>query len=204
MSTLMNPTRVLVVAPAATCSHDNLTVAIIMVDQKGKAPIHALVQITHNDAILDKKKVQLEQSHPALIKLKVTPVDEKKWKEDFVHLVVKVDDMQDLKTIIPLTSRRGHIFIQTDQPIYMPNSDVKSWLFAVTRQLNPIPFPLVVDIVNPDGVVVKRMKKSDWQVERMVVLEPFHIPAITSPLIHSATENCPVSSHHHFATWTAV
>uniref|UniRef100_A0A8C4QK16 Uncharacterized protein n=1 Tax=Eptatretus burgeri TaxID=7764 RepID=A0A8C4QK16_EPTBU len=110
---------------------------------------------------------------------KVTPVDEKKWKEDFVHLVVKVDDMQDLKTIIPLTSRRGHIFIQTDQPIYMPNSDVKSWLFAVTRQLNPIPFPLVVDIVNPDGVVVKRMKKSDWQVERMVVLEPFHIPAIT-------------------------
>uniref|UniRef100_UPI00358FBAE5 complement C3-like n=1 Tax=Myxine glutinosa TaxID=7769 RepID=UPI00358FBAE5 len=174
-------TKLLVAAPAATCSHDDLTVAIIMVDKKKNTDVHVLVLNPHTGATLDEKNVKLEWSNNfmALVKLQVKPDDVEKWKEDFVRLMVKWDGDQHLESDIPLTSRRGLVFVQTDRPIYTPNSDVKIRLFPVTRQLNPIAFPLAVDIINPDGVIVDRIEKTAFQVEKVMELGPFHIPAIT-------------------------
>ena len=55
----------------------------------------------------------------------VIPKEVEKWKEDFVRLIVRWDGGQHMETDIPLTSRRGLVFAQTDQPIYTPNNDGK-------------------------------------------------------------------------------
>uniref|UniRef100_A0A8C4WWA5 Anaphylatoxin-like domain-containing protein n=1 Tax=Eptatretus burgeri TaxID=7764 RepID=A0A8C4WWA5_EPTBU len=174
--------KVLVIAPAATSSYDDLAVAILMVDQKKITEVHVLLVNPHTGATLDEKKVKLQWDNKfiAFTKLQVTPKEVEKWKEDFVRLMVKWDGGQHMEIDIPLTSRRGLVFAQTDQPIYTPNNDVNIRLFPVTRQLNPILSSLVVDIMNPDGVVVDRIEKNAFEVEKVMELRPFHVPAITS------------------------
>ncbi|XP_078091174.1 venom factor-like [Mustelus asterias] len=61
-----------------------------------------------------------------------------------------------LERTILISYRLGHIFIQTDKPIYTPTQTVLYRLLTVNDEMKPIKRTIVVDFVNPHDVIVKR------------------------------------------------
>ncbi|GCB75098.1 hypothetical protein scyTo_0017295 [Scyliorhinus torazame] len=61
-----------------------------------------------------------------------------------------------LERIILISYQMGHIFIQTDKPIYTPSQTVLYRLLTVNNELKPIKRTIIVDFVNPHDVIVKR------------------------------------------------
>ncbi|GCB75322.1 hypothetical protein scyTo_0016409, partial [Scyliorhinus torazame] len=61
-----------------------------------------------------------------------------------------------LERVIRISYQMGHIFIQTDKPIYTPTQTVHYRLLAVNNDLKPMSETIVVDFTNPQGIIVKR------------------------------------------------
>ncbi|NWQ79118.1 CO4 protein, partial [Columbina picui] len=80
-------------------------------------------------------------------------------------------------TRILLSSKKGYIFIQTDKPIYTPNSKVKYRIFILDNAMRPADDTVTVAVLNSKGMVVK---KSDRKI-RSVFSEHFEIPDIAEP-----------------------
>ncbi|NWX84664.1 CO4 protein, partial [Nothoprocta pentlandii] len=78
---------------------------------------------------------------------------------------------------ILLSSKKGYIFIQTDKPIYTPNSKVKFRVFILDNAMRPTSEAIQVAVVNSRGMVTK---KSEWRV-KTVLNEHFVIPDIAEP-----------------------
>ncbi|NXE46864.1 CO4 protein, partial [Casuarius casuarius] len=104
----------------------------------------------------------------------------KKKKLPYVLLVTESRELfkETVQNIrILLSSKKGYIFIQTDKPIYTPNSKVKYRIFILDNAMRPTNEPIQVAVLNSRGVVVK---KSDWKV-KTVLNEHFEIPDIAEP-----------------------
>ncbi|XP_050403081.1 venom factor [Patella vulgata] len=67
----------------------------------------------------------------------------------------------------------GYIFIQTDKPVYTPGQKVNIRIIPLDDDTRPVDWPVQVDIVNPDKVVVSRSKKDGG--------EPFLIETLEIP-----------------------
>ncbi|NXW89173.1 CO4 protein, partial [Alopecoenas beccarii] len=80
-------------------------------------------------------------------------------------------------TRILLSSKKGYIFIQTDKPIYTPNSTVKYRIFILDNAMRPADDTVTVAVLNSKGMVVK---KSDRKI-KTVFSENFEIPDIAEP-----------------------
>ncbi|XP_072347058.1 complement C3-like [Scyliorhinus torazame] len=61
-----------------------------------------------------------------------------------------------LERTILISYQMGHIFIQTDKPIYTPSQTVLYRLLTVNNDLKPIKRTISVDFVNPHDVIVRR------------------------------------------------
>ncbi|GCB65592.1 hypothetical protein scyTo_0004816 [Scyliorhinus torazame] len=61
-----------------------------------------------------------------------------------------------LERTILISYQMGHIFIQTDKPIYTPSQTVLYRLLTVNNELKPIRRTIIVDFVNPHDVIVRR------------------------------------------------
>ncbi|XP_041032858.1 complement C3-like [Carcharodon carcharias] len=61
-----------------------------------------------------------------------------------------------LERIILISYQIGHIFIQTDKPIYTPTQTVFYRLLTVNTELKPTKRTVLVDFVNPHDVIMKR------------------------------------------------
>ncbi|XP_059848367.1 complement C3-like [Hypanus sabinus] len=61
-----------------------------------------------------------------------------------------------LQSVILITRQTGHIFIQTDKPIYTPSQTVLYRLLTVDSDLKPNRAPTIVEFVNPQDIVVER------------------------------------------------
>nr|BAU69618.1 C3A [Sphyrna zygaena]BAU69619.1 C3B [Sphyrna zygaena] len=61
-----------------------------------------------------------------------------------------------LERNVLISYQLGHIFIQTDKPIYTPTQTVLYRLLTVNNEMKPIKRTVLVDFVNPQDVIVKR------------------------------------------------
>uniref|UniRef100_A0A8B9F9X8 Complement C4 gamma chain n=1 Tax=Amazona collaria TaxID=241587 RepID=A0A8B9F9X8_9PSIT len=80
-------------------------------------------------------------------------------------------------TRILLSSKKGYIFIQTDKPIYTPNSKVKYRIFILDNAMRPADDTVTVAVLNSKGMTVK---KSDRKI-KTVFTESIEIPDVAEP-----------------------
>lgn len=76
------------------------------------------------------------------------------------------------------SSRRGHIFVQTDQPIYNPGQRVRYRVFALDQKMRPSTDTLTVTVENSHGL---RVRKKEVFAPTSIFQDDFVIPDISEP-----------------------
>ncbi|XP_051898248.1 complement C3-like [Pristis pectinata] len=91
----------------------------------------------------------------ATVKIPADKLPKESRRGQFVILEAK-SGLFNLQSVILITRQTGHIFIQTDKPIYTPTQTVLYRLLTVDSELKPSRNPTVVEFVNPQDIVVER------------------------------------------------
>ncbi|CAN8174236.1 unnamed protein product [Coccothraustes coccothraustes] len=65
-----------------------------------------------------------------------------------------------LEKVLLVSLQSGHIFIQTDKPIYTPGSTVLCRLFTVGHLMQPVAKTVIVEVKTPDNVIIKQVPVS--------------------------------------------
>ncbi|XP_007459659.1 PREDICTED: complement C4-A [Lipotes vexillifer] len=76
------------------------------------------------------------------------------------------------------SSRRGHLFLQTDQPVYNPGQRVRYRIFALDQKMRPCTDTLTVTVENSRGF---RVRKKEVYVPSSIFQDDFVIPDISEP-----------------------
>lgn len=76
------------------------------------------------------------------------------------------------------SSRRGHLFLQTDQPIYNPGQRVRYRVFALDQKMRPTTDSLTVTVENSHGL---RVRKRQVYAPSSIYQDDFVIPDISEP-----------------------
>ncbi|XP_010006476.1 PREDICTED: complement C3, partial [Chaetura pelagica] len=79
--------------------------------------------------------------------------------KQFVSVTAQVGQVT-LEKVLLLSLQSGHIFVQTDKPIYTPSSTVLCRLFAVNHLMEPAAKTVIVEIKTPDNVIIKQVPVS--------------------------------------------
>ncbi|KAK2518477.1 hypothetical protein Q9966_014277 [Columba livia] len=77
----------------------------------------------------------------------------------FVSVTARVAQVT-LEKVLLVSLQSGHIFVQTDKPIYTPSSTVLCRLFALDHRMEPAPKTVVVEFKTPDNIIVKQVPVS--------------------------------------------
>ncbi|XP_053471313.1 complement C3 [Ictalurus furcatus] len=99
-----------------------------------------------------------ENNYQALVDVKI-PFNDKVFKVDsdeqqYVYLKAKINNTIAMEKIVMVSFQSGYLFIQTDKPIYTPDTTVKSRIFVVNSKIKPVDNFVIVKIVTPEGIVV--------------------------------------------------
>ncbi|CAH6790074.1 complement C4-A [Phodopus roborovskii] len=92
------------------------------------------------------------------------------------NIMSKATDTQGVNLLF--SSRRGHIFVQTDQPIYNPGQRVRYRVFALDHKMRPSTDTLTVTVENSDGL---RVRKKEVFAPTSIFQDDFMIPDISEP-----------------------
>ncbi|XP_066117027.1 complement C4-A [Saccopteryx bilineata] len=76
------------------------------------------------------------------------------------------------------SSRRGHLFLQTDQPVYNPGQRVRYRVFALDQKMRPSTDTLTVTVENSVGL---RVRKKEVFASSSIFQDDFVIPDISEP-----------------------
>uniref|UniRef100_A0A8C3JWX6 Complement C3 n=1 Tax=Calidris pygmaea TaxID=425635 RepID=A0A8C3JWX6_9CHAR len=76
--------------------------------------------------------------------------------KQFVSVTARVAQVT-LEKVLLVSLQSGHIFVQTDKPIYTPGSTVLCRLFAVNHLMEPAPKTVIVEVKTPDDVIIKQV-----------------------------------------------
>ncbi|XP_067416347.1 complement C4-A [Emydura macquarii macquarii] len=76
------------------------------------------------------------------------------------------------------TSRRGHLFIQTDKPVYTPRQKVHFRVFALNHELRPTAESVTITILNSQGLQVRKVQQFS---RNSVITDQLAIPDISEP-----------------------
>uniref|UniRef100_A0A8C5L554 Complement C4-A n=1 Tax=Jaculus jaculus TaxID=51337 RepID=A0A8C5L554_JACJA len=133
---------------------------------------------SENDFILLSLQVPLEDANRCgLFKLLRAPevqlVAQSPWLKSSVSSAV---DIQGVNVLF--TSRRGHLFVQTDQPIYNPGQRVRYRVFALDQKMRPSTDTLTVTVENSHGL---RVRKQEVYTSSSIYQDDFIIPDISEP-----------------------
>ncbi|XP_032939716.1 complement C3 isoform X2 [Catharus ustulatus] len=79
--------------------------------------------------------------------------------KQFVTVTARVADVI-LEKVLLVSLQSGHIFVQTDKPIYTPGATVLCRLFTVDHLMQPIAKTVIVEFKTPDNVIVKQVSVS--------------------------------------------
>ncbi|ERE88804.1 complement C4-like protein [Cricetulus griseus] len=131
-----------------------------------------------NDFVLLNLKVPLENVRDCgLFNLRRAPhvqlVVQSPWLK---NVMSKATDTQGVNLLF--SARRGHIFVQTDQPIYNPGQRVRYRVFALDHKMRPSTDTLTVTVENSDGL---RVRKKEVFVPTSIFQDSFIIPDISEP-----------------------
>ncbi|XP_036891496.1 complement C4-A [Sturnira hondurensis] len=92
------------------------------------------------------------------------------------NTLLKEVDIQGINLLF--SSRRGHIFLQTDQPIYNPGQRVRYRVFALDQRMRPSTDTLTVTVENSHGL---RVRKKQVHAPTSIFHDDFVIPDISEP-----------------------
>ncbi|MXQ99249.1 hypothetical protein E5288_WYG005390 [Bos mutus] len=95
------------------------------------------------------------------------------WLRDSLS---KQTDMQGVNLLF--SSRRGHLFLQTDQPVYNPGQQVRYRVFALDQKMRPATDILTVTVENSQGF---RVRKREVFAPSSIFQDNFLIPDISAP-----------------------
>lgn len=90
--------------------------------------------------------------------------------------LLKDVDIQGINLLF--SSRRGHLFLQTDQPIYNPGQRVRYRVFALDQKMRPSTDTLTVTVENSHGL---RVRKRQVYAPTSIFQDDFVIPDISEP-----------------------
>ncbi|XP_030052950.1 complement C3 isoform X2 [Microcaecilia unicolor] len=82
-----------------------------------------------------------------------------------------------LRKMVLISPQMGYIFIQTDKTIYTSGKRVNYRVFTMDQSLDPITKEVVINIQNPDGVVVMREQKN---IPQGMLSQSLQIPDLAS------------------------
>ncbi|XP_053183414.1 complement C4-B isoform X2 [Scomber japonicus] len=93
------------------------------------------------------------------------------------YLLVAADGLSKRQlTRVLVSKHRGHIFIQTDQPMYNPTETVKYRIFALDQTLRPLDDVLHISVFNAAG---NRVLKSPKRAKGGIFRDTFTIPDVS-------------------------
>ncbi|XP_065520712.1 complement C3 isoform X2 [Lathamus discolor] len=90
------------------------------------------------------------------VSAKALPQSAEKW---FVSVTARVAQVT-LEKVLLVALRSGHIFLQTDKPIYTPGSTVLCRLFALDHLMQPVSKTVIVEVKTPDNIIIKQVPVS--------------------------------------------
>ncbi|XP_008066962.1 complement C4-A isoform X2 [Carlito syrichta] len=88
----------------------------------------------------------------------------------------KTTDIQGVNLLF--STRRGHLFLQTDQPIYNPGQRVRYRVFALDQKMRPCTEAITVTVENSHGL---RVRKKTMYMHSSIFQDDFVIPDISEP-----------------------
>lgn len=100
-------------------------------------------------------------------------VAESPWLKDSLSRKTNIQGVN-----LRFSSRRGHLFLQTDQPIYNPGQRVRYRVFALDQKMRPSTDTLVVTVENSHGL---RVRKKQVYTATSIFQDDFVIPDISEP-----------------------
>ncbi|XP_045397701.1 complement C4-A isoform X1 [Lemur catta] len=103
---------------------------------------------------------------------KVQLVAQSPWLKDSLG---RDTDIQGVNLLF--SSRRGHLFLQTDQPIYNPGQRVRYRVFTLDQKMRPCPDTITITVENSNGLRV--LKKEVYAPS--IFQDDFGIPDISEP-----------------------
>ncbi|KAM7028218.1 complement C3 [Acridotheres tristis] len=77
----------------------------------------------------------------------------------FVTVTARVAEVT-LQKVLLVALQSGHIFLQTDKPIYTPGATVLCRLFTVDHLMQPVAKTVIVEVKTPDNVIIKQVSLS--------------------------------------------
>ncbi|XP_011855956.1 PREDICTED: complement C4-A [Mandrillus leucophaeus] len=111
--------------------------------------------------------------HQLLRRPEVQLVAQSPWLKDSLSRKTNIQGVNLL-----FSSRRGHLFLQTDQPIYNPGQRVRYRVFALDQKMRPSTDAITVTVENSHGL---RMRKKDVYLPSSIFQDDFVIPDISEP-----------------------
>ncbi|KAM4643823.1 complement C3 isoform 1-T1 [Amazona ochrocephala] len=83
----------------------------------------------------------------------------KSAEKQFVAVTARVAQVT-LEKVLLVAPQSGHIFVQTDKPIYTPGSTVLCRLFALDHLMHPVSKTVIVEVKTPDNIIIKQVPVS--------------------------------------------
>ncbi|XP_077082846.1 complement component c3b, tandem duplicate 2 isoform X2 [Siphateles boraxobius] len=81
-------------------------------------------------------------------------------KKKYVKLVVQFGHFHRAERVITVSFRTGHIFIQTDKPVYNPGDAVRCRAFVSDSEFSASERIISLEIQNPDGIAVHGISRA--------------------------------------------
>ncbi|XP_056125689.1 complement component c3b, tandem duplicate 2 isoform X1 [Rhinichthys klamathensis goyatoka] len=81
-------------------------------------------------------------------------------KKKYVKLVAQFGPFHRAEEVIAVSFRTGHIFIQTDKPVYNPGDAVRCRAFVSDSEFRASERTISLEIQNPDGIAVHGMSRA--------------------------------------------
>ncbi|XP_050926350.1 complement C3 isoform X8 [Lates calcarifer] len=94
------------------------------------------------------------------IQLPSDRLNREETRNKFVFLKVDFGGLHSEERVLMVSFHSGHIFIQTDKPIYKPGDTVRFRAFVSSPSFKAFESSVTIDIQNPDGVVVKQLLRT--------------------------------------------
>ncbi|XP_071583476.1 complement C3 isoform X2 [Heliangelus exortis] len=162
--------------PTPTCTQTVLLVtpAVLRVGTEERVVLEApgfstptqgtllLQDFPHKRHLLYQTQLNLDpaQGMMAMANIKVTAKSlPQATGKQFVSVTARVGQVT-LEKVLLVSLQSGHIFLQTDKPIYTPGSTVLCRLFALDHLMEPAPKTVIVEIKTPDNVIIKQVPVS--------------------------------------------
>ncbi|XP_067877304.1 complement C3-like [Heterodontus francisci] len=155
-----------------------------------------------NNEIIFRKKAVLSagNSHQVSVPIQIPKDRIPKETRSTQYVVLEASSTAfNLEKLIRISYKTGHIFIQTDKPIYTPAQTVLYRLLTVDNELKPTKRTIIVHFVNPQDVVVQRDEVFAKDATGMTG-STFKIPEIVNIGVWKVAASYKEASHVNFTT----